>query len=427
MSNVIKKRIYYAIDVELTSPINISSGDSELTDSDLIRNGNGEFFVPGTSIAGALFARLSDDDKKIAGYTTGEYGKMSSLFVSDLYFNSDCISSVRDGVKLTSEKKVDNKFDMQVLETGAKGTIYINYIIREMDDDKEALIKVLITDIEKGFVRFGSNKNRGYGKMHVLKIYRQVFDQSNIRSLLEFDNKNTENYTENYDYKSWADSVEGQSEDYVKISVPLKLTGGISIRKYSTRPNEADFEQITIHEKDKCGNCIPVVPGTSWNGAIRSAVFSVLKDLNDKEALSHVNQWFGYVDINNKKSGQSIVIFGESKIMDSVPLIMTRNKINRFDASTIDRALYTEKAFFGGHTSLEIMIKKDESRQYEELIGVLQIVISDIQKGYISFGGQTSVGRGIFEADTEKTIEYQNALSEKAYSEALYEFIMGGR
>ena len=428
MSNIILKRIYYAIDVELASPLNTSSGISEYTDKDILMSSTGEFFVPGTSIAGALRARLEKSDKeRITGYSDSEKGKMSSLYISDLYFNTGGVKSVRDGVKLADEKTVENKFDMEVLETGSCGTIYLNYVLREKDDDREDIIKTLMADIQDGYIRFGANKNRGYGKMSVKKIYRQEFSRDNIDDFLEFDAKNTEKYEKCSDYTSWLEDGVNQSNDYVKINIPLVLTGGISIRKYSARPNEADFEQITISIKDENGNPKPVVPGTSWSGAIRSNILSTLKELGDSDAQKHVDQWFGFVDLEKKDAKQSIIAIGESIIENSRPLTMTRNKINRFDASTTDGALYTEKSYFGGETTLSIMIKKDEGCHYEALIGVLQIVIKDIQNGYIAIGGQTAVGRGIFKADNKKSVEYENAINEKVYSEALYTFLMGDR
>ena len=425
MSNKIIKRIYYAFNVKLLSPLTTSSGESEYTDSDLLRNSDGQVFVPGTTIAGALRARLTvDKQEKLTGYSKGEDSRMSSLYVSDLFFEGRKTSSVRDGIKLNEDKSVNNKFDMEVLETGAVGTIYINYIIRENDTDMESVVRTLITDIQNGYIRFGANKNRGYGRMSVELIYRQEFSKASVDELLDFDPKAVNTYKEKYDYETWIQTSIEQSDDYVKIIVPLKLTGGISIRKYSVKPNEADYEQLTLTMKDVNGNPIPIVPGTSWNGAIRSNVLTTLKALGDPNAYEHVEKWFGYVDLKGKKAQQSIVIFGESLIEDSKSLTMTRNKINRFDASTIDTALYTEKSYFEGKTSLEIMIKKDEGCNYEALIGLLQIAIKDIENGYLAIGGQTAVGRGIFTRDDSQEVKYENAISPKGYAEALYRYAM---
>lgn len=48
MINRIVKRIYTVWKIRLDSPMNISGSENTLTDSDFIRNGSGELFIPGT-------------------------------------------------------------------------------------------------------------------------------------------------------------------------------------------------------------------------------------------------------------------------------------------------------------------------------------------------------------------------------------------
>lgn len=97
-----------------------------------------------------------------------------------------------------------------------------------------------------------------------------------------------------------------------------------------------------------------------------------------------------------------MVVIKESQLTDAACLLSTRNRVNRFDASTVDGALYTENAYFGGKTVLHILIQKTENeREYYPLIGLLSLVIREIEDGYLAVGGQTAVGRGIFEADTD--------------------------
>ena len=65
---------------------------------------------------------------------------------------------------------------------------------------------------------------------------------------------------------------------------------------------EADFEQLTIQQIFENGEetqSVPVIPGTSWAGAIRSRTKKLLKDLNCSEEAAErmINGWFGYVDV----------------------------------------------------------------------------------------------------------------------------------
>ena len=88
--NKILKRKYYALEIELISPLKVSNGQEIHSDSDVMRNGNGVLFIPGSSLAGAFrdYLGFSKDKECIMGYADGEKGYMSSVFISDLYFDN---------------------------------------------------------------------------------------------------------------------------------------------------------------------------------------------------------------------------------------------------------------------------------------------------------------------------------------------------
>lgn len=432
------KRIYFKIDVESLSPLAVSNGESELTDSDIIRNSNGECFVPGTSLAGAFRNALMLDKKSegIMGYSDGENGRMSSIFISDLDLihkidktNSGMvITSVRDGIKLGDDHQVidKSKYDMEIIETGVLGSIYINCTIRQgfNEIDYRKAINSIVFKINCGDIRLGANKNRGFGRFEVLNVHTMEFTKDNLEKYLQFKNcfKDVD-YDKTFSYEEWLKENGSVESDYVWIEVPLRLTGGISIRRYSTEPGKADYSHMTCNGK-------PVIPGTSWNGAIRSAVKGILNEVGtNPEYTKHIiNEWFGSIkskencDTKNVPH-QSNIIIGESIIDGAKKLTMTRNKINRFDASTVDGALYTEISYFGGTTTLSIGVKKDSRDDYLAIIAMLEIVIEEITGGFIAVGGQTAVGRGIFAANGDITYS-ENITNDR--SAALYNLIKGG-
>ncbi|MCC8149984.1 MAG: RAMP superfamily CRISPR-associated protein, partial [Lachnospiraceae bacterium] len=340
-------------------------------------------------------------------------------YLSDLYFEnpvgeSCCPTqpavSVRDGVKLTREKTVENKFDMQVVETGAVGMMYLNYVIRENDEEEiwDADIRDVLRAIQDGSIRIGANKNRGFGRLSIEKIWKKTFacgeESFDISEWLGFKKnaKDVSLYPEGETFEQWNGGLQASvMKKYVKITVPLRRNGGISLRNYSTQPGKADYEHLTCDGK-------PVIPGSSWNGAIRADIRDILISLGLTQARTEelMELWFGKVSLDDKTAWQSRVVVGESVIEGATALPITRNKINRFDASTIDGALYSEIAYFGGRTNLEIMVRKDTDKgendyAYHALLAVLEMVVKDIQEGYVPVGGLTAVGRGIFEKDEE--------------------------
>lgn len=449
----ITKQVYYAIKIKLASPLNISSGENVYTDSDVLKNKDGEIFIPGTSIAGAFRNSINQkkDEKGFMGYSNGREGAMSSIYISDLYFdkNNNIRNQVkvRDAVALNDEKIVDNKFDYQIVNPGLEGNLFLHYIVREGDDEeniKNAVYRFIL-DMEKGYIRFGANKNRGLGRVNILAVKSREFTKDNAKDLLVF--KSNIKDCANYDEMISIDVIEKNLENvvvnstsYSKITVPLNLQGGISIRSYSAQKGAPDFEHITV-ESETDGKLIPVIPGSSWNGAIRADVKRVLNDLGCKKTDNYLSKWFGYVRVTGKEekqlenvkeekqlenvtekkpSAQSMVVIAESRIEGAVAMNTTRNKINRFDNSTIKGALYTERAYFGGTTELEIMIN-NKCEKIDALKAVLGIVINDIAKGYVAIGGQVAIGRGVFSPVDEGMA---NDWLEEDYRKALYELLI---
>lgn len=417
----ITERTYFALEIVLASPICVSSGEDVFSDSDVLRNGNGELFIPGTSIAGAFRNYLMLDKKQsgMMGYTNGENGKMSSLFVSDLFLK-DGKTSIRDFVALSEEKQVDNKFDMEIIETGAKGALFFNYVKREEDtEDFDSQICRLISGIKSGYIRFGSKKNRGFGRLYIEKVYEKRFTEANVDAWITFAERDLEGYSEWCAYAEWEKKREECAHEsaYIKLSVPLKLTGGISIRKYATKPNEADYEQLTCNE-------LPVIPGSSWSGVFRTGAESILKELTSKETVKeYIDAWFGHVD--KKNAWQSKVIISESWIRGGNNMVATRNKINRFDASTKQGALYTERSHFGGTTTLELMVRKDEAGEYKSILGLLLLVIGEICRGALAVGGLVAIGRGILFDNGPITYEGHGSETEAEWNTALAHWLKG--
>jgi hypothetical protein len=71
---------------------------------------------------------------------------------------------------------------------------------------------------------------------------------------------------------------------------------------------------------------------------------------------------------------------------------ITRVKIDRFTGGAADGALFSEKPWYGGQTSLEVRYPKgcDHIRE------LLLLGFEALDKGLITIGGETSIGRGFF-------------------------------
>lgn len=440
----IVKRIIWGIPFMLKSPLCISNGEEVETDNDVICNYDGVPFIPGTSLAGAVreYLQLNKDTKSILGHaqqeTMEQAGQMSAVYFSDTLLKETKIC-YRDGIDLGNGSKVKNKFDWEVIDAGAVGCFFIELVLRE--DDWEEVecnqLKAAVYGMQTGELRLGYRKNRGFGRMEILSVYEWEFTRETVDAWLKFrkpelvkqkqDNKmiwtlgeEAKPYLKEWD--SWIHLADSYQK-YATLRVPLRLTGGISIRRYSTQSGEADYEHITSNGK-------AVVPGTSWNGAIRSRFVEIAQELGltDEEAKKLAKEWFG--NVLTKKEDKETTPFGKSNIIieesilpkesGSKRLQISRNQINRFDASTVMGSLYTEVAYFEGITELVLRIDK-QKQDWKAIVGLLWLVIQDIQNGFLPVGGLTAIGRGIFTSNG--TVIWPEGSSQQEYEETLISYL----
>lgn len=110
-----------------------------------------------------------------------------------------------------------------------------------------------------------------------------------------------------------------------------------------------------------------------------------------------------------KEAHKTRAAFSESRITGGRSVIYTRNAIDRFSGGTINGALYTEKTYFDGETTLEIRcdLTGIEESDVKHFMQVLTAAILDLHRGYLAVGGLTSVGHGMFLVKSVRTARSQ--------------------
>ncbi|MBR6769763.1 MAG: hypothetical protein IKM28_00695 [Lachnospiraceae bacterium] len=396
MKKIIKK-IYYKIEFELASPMTIGTGENQFTDKDIARNSKGVPYIPGTALAGINRSFFDDNEEKERINKYFGNVSMEQIVESRIVFYDAQIAdeeesymvSNRDMVALDLYKTaiVGAKFDMETLEPGIKFVTYMeqNYL----DKNDEAIADEIVNHWLRNEVYLGAKTMRGYGAIRKVKVWKIAFgfasEDKSEKTLVEwlaFDM---------YRKSDWesAELVEKpEEESRYMLQLELKQVGGISIRRYTTQllQNEQeavpDYEQLTVHEKEEI---LPVIPGTSWAGAFRHRMQQLVPDLNNKLC-------FGVVD--EKEKVKSNIRFSETQISKAKAKIYSRNTINRFTGGTVDGALFTEKAYYGGETTLVISFGKAPE---DKVKYALAAAIADLHHGFLAVGGLTSIGRGCFQ------------------------------
>lgn len=422
--------------ITLLSPAIIGSGANEETDFDLLSDGEGNPFIPGTSIAGVFRSicqnYFNDNEiKKLFGFTEGNNARASLLLFSDMPIQEAKIGK-RTGVKIDNRLgRAEEKhlYEYQVIERG-------NFDLKieaktENDDDKKLVEKAFrcFYELLKEKIRLGAKTNSGFGVIGINqsdKIEYFQLDLANIDKLIRWLNK---------EYKE-EDQIKFENLTYVQrwlcrkllVKAEFKLKTSLIIRDYSVNPDLPDAVSL------KSGDDY-IISGTSIKGALRSRAEKILNTLgnDEKKTEEMLNDLFGYVIVmkgeeNNiqsgAKSGQNRQVekakkgrlrVNEVKLENYSAEQQTRIKIDRFTGGALGGALLEEMPVFATEDGKPFTIEIEVENYKDWEAGLLLLLLKDLWTGDLPVGGEKSIGRGVLEG-CQAEIIFRNEQGETKYS-----------
>jgi len=451
-NNPIIQRFYIKGKLTVLSPLLLGSGADERSDMDIIRDAEGKPFIPGASLAGVLrhFLRkhLEDENHDEHSIIKTLFGKtekdstLSLLMISDMLLqeNSSHQVTVRDGLKIDyitktvgKHKGKDDepgggaKYDYEIIEPGASFDLKMELVIRE--NNRPEIDKIydtaafLLKHLEAGSLRVGAKTRRGMGQIQlkdtaILKL--DMKSQEDVETWIAFDWKRW-NFQPNITLAGLiTNTLAFAAPPCFTLSAAFTIPYSLLIRHYNVDPAGDDTAHLMSNGKY-------VIPGTSWNGALRQAIHSQLHYLTgDKkrveEILAHM---FGSVDPKEKKARASRVMIEESIIEKEQAMPYTRNKVDRFTGGVVDSALFTEKPVYGGTVTLKITLK--DPKEGEK--GILLLALKDMANGIQPVGGAANIGRGILQAEYPDIKVESIPLTpgiEETYFKSLYTYLKNG-
>ena len=278
-------KIYYQMIFDARSPLRIGNGRDCSSDSDLMLDGRGLPFIPGTSIAGIVRHRVEEINGNKAMlerlFGTVEIAETSNcdpriipsaIFFSDAVMNQDAsekdvVIGKRDGVGLGEwgTAKNTSKFDFLISELDKK----LYAVIEWTGDEKQEKTEIddIIDPVMKHYIssgfHAGARTSRGYGDFKV-EIRKKIFMfPAELEKWIEFDP---------YADDAFLNAVElsgGLLDMNVEIEVGFKMVGTFSVRVNTARSKIMEDGSVpdTVPLEDHSGN--PVIPGTVWAGAFR--------------------------------------------------------------------------------------------------------------------------------------------------------------
>ena len=398
-SSVIGK-ILIAGDLVLKSPLLIGDGAGETSDNfrdvHVLKNRQGEPFIPGTSLCGVLRDWLSRTEADEVAEIFGDADAMqSSIQLEDIILEGGKIIP-RDGVRIDSMTGTGvegGKYDFEVVERGATGKLNLLINLRGVHASKEnskpekiiGVVKLLLKKLSDG-IRLGALTSKGFGLVVVENLNAGIYDfrkKADVAAWLL--GKNSPHKISPADNQNTA-----SPQDFV-VDATFKFNSSFIIRDYKVDAADKakNISAVTLKSlKDF------VIPGTSLKGILRHRAEYIIGKFNiDAAALEKL---MGCSPKNGEKL-KSRFIVAESYIAPEnfAEVEHTRTKIDRFTGGTLQGTLFTTKPAYQKKDALPTLKLHFEIRDASDAeAGLAIFLLRDLWLGHVAIGGEKSVGRG---------------------------------
>ena len=270
------------------TPIHVGAwGNAVDTDLPLARNGAGQWYLPGTSLAGVLRAASeSQDTESLWGPRMApgrESGSASWIFVDDAVISQGGGSpriEVRDSVGIDRGLGVAAnriKFDRAVIPRGASIPLRVAVEMQPQGgedsggDIEQRLLSSLRRMMERALLRIGAGQTRGLGKvrLHDATLHQQRWDtRDGMLSALKGEFADIESPDD--------DDLAGR--DLINIQIHWRGLGPV-MNKAGNQAVAVDM--VPLMSDTEAGLAI-VMAGTSVKGVLRSQAEKILRTLGVK-------------------------------------------------------------------------------------------------------------------------------------------------
>ena len=434
-SDAVLRRLYARGRWKIESVAHFGGDDTGVADMCLLKDADGNPFIPGASIAGAARSFLARMSQPWADYKDRKEGKslkrffggdmrqnrsqleknkdtMSALIVADASCVSEqVVTSVRDGVRIAHASGVaadKAKFDVEVLERGTEFQLSLECVIREGDAEPEfkKLFLALLHGFQEGDIRLGALTRRGYGRGKVASWEIRDLHMGKPGDVMAWLRDDFWNGSEGKCTLTPYQLTDQRR--YFQIEADFKLRTSLLIRSSSEDPEAPDMTHL--HSNDR-----PVVPGTSFAGAFRHRATVIASTIGWYEEA--VSEMFGPVHEQQNMGQQtelwaSRVWIEEQLIKNVKTQWQDRVAIDRFTGGSLDSALFNEKPVYplsleeATEPNLRLRLTLEEPEEAE--IGLLFLTLRDFWHGHAALGGETSGGRGTL-CGIEARLQYKDS------------------
>jgi len=411
-----------------SAPLKISSGEGSQTDSDLILDGKGLPYIPGTSWTGAIrdhfsdnFSQIDAELKEIIFGTErdkpGQTVYQSALITYDLPIQHAPKMEIRTSTSInhttgTAEDK--SLHDFEILAAGNMFDFGFELVIREAyrerAEDLLRFVKTLIHQLQQGRISVGGKTGIGFGKLELSPVKWKVLEfPRDAEWWLTGDRKPDVALV--FELK---DCFEASHNDAV-LRGRFYLNDSLMVKQqYSGDDENIDSQQMRSAGKN-------IIPGSSIRGVFRHRARKILNTLGVANRVELENDLFGMVDTGGQPQDQDSDRFDKSEVAIRGKLTVSecviqggvlekqsRIRLDQFTGGVMNGALFSELPLWSdGNTYIELYLRVANPDLSQ--IGLLLLVIKDLWMGELALGGGASIGRGKF-TGTDLSLDYQSRL-----------------
>jgi len=369
----------------------ISQGEGMDTDSDIVLDGDGKPFIPGTSWTGAIKSHCKIDDTALMDIFFGNSESSQSILITkDLFIIGNGKKEIRTNTSIDSKTQTAKDQSLHNYEVLSAGNLFdfgfelvLKKAHEKQKEDIVKLVKTIVYELEHGNITLGAKTNSGFGKV---KLSNTKYKELSFPHDAEWWLTGEQIPSDSIDIK--------QSEIYSvspfngSISGTFLLDGSILVKQsYTGDDDNIDSEQMQSNGKN-------IIPGTSIKGVIRHRAEKIMRTLN-KYDEKKIQDLFGYVKERDRSAKKGRISISECIITGGSLEKQTRIRVDMLTGGAEDGALFSELPLWSdGNTSIDVDIKIKAATEFD--MALLLQVMKDLWTGNLTLGGEASIGRGRF-------------------------------
>lgn len=329
MARKIDSRLKISLTLAARTPLHIGGmGGSVDTDLALAINGAGDYYVPGTSLAGALrgwlltraigelAAKEKEKIERLWGWQEKSAGHASFVLIEDARISPPpgkqiVFTEIRDGVgidRVTGAAANQIKFDRAILPRGTQLSFEMLVELggdAAQQNEARFLTQQVLDALQKGRIRFGAAKSRGLGRVTVVKeeiCEQQLRSKNGMLATLRGQGATPQAAT--------GEPVKLQSAPRLEIDIAWKPRGPLMV-KAEREGFAVDMLPLVSARDVMTGALSFVLPGSSIKGALRSQAERIIRTLLPIKALEPVKGKQDFINqIETKHEGEQTSLIG---------------------------------------------------------------------------------------------------------------------